>query len=49
MVRTCKPKEQNDPIFDRPLGQKGLEDTKRIQPQIAYGLMGIDSPTVEFK
>jgi hypothetical protein len=28
---------------------KKAEDTKRIQPQIAYGLMGIDSPAVEFK
>jgi hypothetical protein len=29
-------------------GLSRAEDTKRIQPQIAYGLMGIDSPAVEF-
>jgi hypothetical protein len=31
------------------LGQKGAEDAKGIQPQIAYGLMGTDSPPVELK
>jgi hypothetical protein len=29
------------------IGPKRAEDTKRIQPQIAYGLMGIDSPAIE--
>jgi hypothetical protein len=49
MGQTYEPNKRNEPIFGRPLGQKGGEDTKGIQPQIAYGLMGIDSRAVELK
>jgi hypothetical protein len=34
---------ENEPIFSLPLGQKEQRIQKRIQPQIADGLMGSDS------
>src|SRR5215470_6849206 len=40
MAWTCKPNKRNKPIFGRPPGQKA---TKRIQPQIACGVVRSNS------
>jgi hypothetical protein len=45
---TREPNNETTPFLAGHWAKKA-EDTKRIQPQIAYGLMGIDSPAVEFK
>jgi hypothetical protein len=49
MGQACEPNKRNEPIFGRAIGSKGAKDAKGIQPQIARGLMGIDSPAVKLK